>query len=424
MKKYNWFIAVLALCYLITAIATGTWILHLQQNNGSEYKVEINRLLDQMKSGDSYEAPGLTPNHYVKRVQYISARKFENITLQEAFLEPENGMGYQIEPIYEDGSLTGYVKFCYVTDYNMTGVLVVVEIILAAVAFIVLAILVYLRQNVLQPFDRFSNVPYELAKGHLKSDIEEHKSHFFGKFIWGISLLQDRLESDRRKELRLEKEKKMMILSISHDVKTPLNNIKLYAKALEEGLYTTEEEKKNAVCRIEEKTAEIEHFVSEIVKTSSEDVLDIEVERGEFYMKELVEQIAHTYHDKCKLKHLDFQIGTYENKLLKGDMDRTIEVIENVIENAFKYGDGRKIEITFYEEDYCQLLRIHNMGDPVTEQEFNHIFDSFFRGGNAQGREGSGLGLYICRQIMQKMDGDIFAECCEDGMNFTLVFAE
>lgn len=416
--------AVVALGYLITAITMGNWIVHLQRNNGSEYKVEINRLIDEMKSGDSYEAQSFSSTHYVKNVRCISVEEFENLTLQKEFLEPENGMGYQIEPLYQDGILNGYAKFCYVTDYNMTGVLVVVEIILAAAAGIVLVILIYLRQNVLQPFDRFSNVPYELAKGHLKSNIEENKSHFFGKFIWGISLLQDRLESDRRKELRLEKEKKMMILSISHDVKTPLNNIKLYAKALDEGLYTTEEEKKNAVHRIEEKTAEIEHFVSEIVKTSSEDVLDIEVEQGEFYMKELVDQIAHTYSDKCKLKHLDFQIGTYENKLLKGDMDRTIEVVENIIENAFKYGDGRRIEISFYEEDYCQLLRIHNTGESVTEQEFNHIFDSFFRGGNAQGREGSGLGLYICRQIMQKMDGDIFAECCADGMNFTLVFAE
>ena len=216
----------------------------------------------------------------------------------------------------------------------------------------------------------------------------------------------------------------MMLLSISHDIKTPLNNIKLYAKALEEDLYTTTEDKEKAVAMIGEKVIEIENFVKEIVKTSSEDILDIEVNNSEFYITDLVEQINATYKDKCILHHIAFNIGDYENKLLRGDIDRAFEVVENIIENAYKYGDGRTIDISFYEEDYCQIISISNSGDPVNVQEFNHLFDSFFRGSNSVNKEGSGLGLYICKQIMVKMDGDIFAECENEGMRFNLVFKE
>ena len=115
-------------------------------------------------------------------------------------------------------------------------------------------------------------------------------------------------------------------------------------------------------------------------------------------------------------------IGSYENKLLKGSRDSAFEVIENIMENAFKYGDGRQIDISFYEEEYCQLVRIKNTGQKVRTEEMPHLFDSFYRGSNVGSCDGNGLGLYICREIMRKMEGGIFALEEEDGMSFHLVF--
>ena len=121
---------------------------------------------------------------------------------------------------------------------------------------------------------------------------------------------------------------------------------------------------------------------------------------------------------------VDLQIAKYENHLLKGDLDRAVEVMENLLENALKYGDGRRIRISFYEEDYCQVIEVFNTGEAVNRQEIPHLFDSFFRGSNAKGKDGNGLGLYICRQIMLKMGGDIFVQTKQDGMSFCLVFAQ
>lgn len=61
-------------------------------------------------------------------------------------------------------------------------------------------------------------------------------------------------------------------------------------------------------------------------------------------------------------------------------------------------------------------------GMPVSDTEFNHIFESFYRGTNSKGLRGNGLGLYICRELMQKMEGAIFAQKVDEGMTFTLVF--
>lgn len=151
---------------------------------------------------------------------------------------------------------------------------------------------------------------------------------------------------------------------------------------------------------IEQKADQIERLISDIITTSISSLRDIEIHMGEFYL---------------------IEIGPFRDKLLLGDLDKLIVVIDNIIENAIKYGDGNKIKLTFAEEDYRQLVRLENSGIPVSPNELPHIFTSFWRGSNAGRKHGNGLGLYSCKQLMQKMDGEIFAETRELGMSFVLV---
>lgn len=222
--------------------------------------------------------------------------------------------------------------------------------------------------------------------------------------------------------MELQKEKKLMLLSLSHDIKTPLNTIKLYVRALEDKIYSKPEQQQQAIHQIGEKIGEIESYVGEIMEASREDILDIPAQSGEFYLEELMKKILDIYQEKCQLRMIDLKVEDYENRLLKGDLERAVEVLENIFENAFKYGDGRGIEISFERQDYCLLIHLFNTGIPVTDNEFNHLFESFFRGQNSEGQQGNGLGLYICKCIMQKMDGEIFAQKQKSGMEFVLVF--
>src|SRR5574344_2059446 len=107
--------------------------------------------------------------------------------------------------------------------------------------------LMFIRTKIIRPFNAMSNMTYELAKGNLAVPVKEEKSRFFGKFLWGMDMLRDSLESDKEKELELQKEKKTLILSLSHDIKTPLSAIELYSKALSTGLYETSEDKTRAL---------------------------------------------------------------------------------------------------------------------------------------------------------------------------------
>ena len=375
-----------------------------------------------LEENGEFFKPDLHERKYVREVSFVSVEKSTEAEEVENFYRNKNGVNSLIKPLWIEDELQGLVRFDYTHENADKGIMWIVEGMLLFSFILTLGILLYIRNKIIVPFSVLSEMPYELSKGHLKGELKEEKSRFFGKFVWGISMLRDTLNAAKTKELKLEKDKKMLLLSLSHDIKIPLSTIKLYAKALKEGVYETEEKQKAAAGQIETHALEIEAFVKEIVTASSEDILVIEVENSEFYLKDYIEKVKSAYVPKCSVSMIDFTVGAYDNKLLRGDFDRAFEVMENLIENAFKYGDGKRISIEFYEEDYCQVIKVYNSGKPLAAEEMPHIFDSFYRGSNVENRSGNGLGLYISRQIMQKMDGEIFAKREEDGMSFGLVF--
>ena len=291
-------------------------------------------------------------------------------------------------------------------------------------ALLTFAVLLYIRRQIIRPFGAMSDVPYELSRGNLTIPLKESKSRYFGRFVWGTDMLREKLEHQRMTELDLHKEKQTMLLSISHDIKTPLSAISLYSKALSKGLYTDPKKLDEVYRSIGDKASEIEKFVSELVRSADEDFLSLEVIQGECYLSEIIGKIEKYYTDKLSPLHTKLSIADLTDCLLSCDRDRTVEVLQNVMENAIKYGDGSEISLSFSDEEGHKLITVSNSGCTLPEEELPHIFDSFWRGSNAGSKPGSGLGLYICRRLMMKMNGDIIARTADGYMYITVIFSK
>ncbi|MCR5293498.1 MAG: HAMP domain-containing histidine kinase [Eubacterium sp.] len=292
---------------------------------------------------------------------------------------------------------------------------------LIAALLMTAGVMLYIGKKVIGPFDKMTSLTEELAKGNLSTPIKEDKSRFFGKFLWGMDMLRENLEDSKYRNLEYQKEKKTMLLSLSHDIKTPLSAIQLYSKALSEGLYETEEKRQEALGGILTKTEEIKKYVDEIHKLSREDFMELNVNMGEVYLKDVMDGIEAYYRDKLSVLHTELIVENYDNVLLSCDKDRLVECLQNLMENAIKYGDGKSISVSFSEEEDCRLITVSNTGCSLKESEMANVFDSFYRGSNTDNIQGNGLGLYIVKQLMQKMDGDAFAEIYGDNFKVTLV---
>lgn len=402
MNRYKRFVCLIFIIEIILLLMlNGLYIAWNKQGNERIYRVEAERVARELQE---------------KCIEEIDLSKYSTIVAVSEFQSDEVcSNDYVVEETA--GRL-------YRIEYNVTeryeellcinGIFIVMMILMGIV-------LLYVQRKILKPFHAMTNLSYELAKGNLSVPIKEEKSRFFGRFLWGMDMLREKLEDNKEKELAYQKDKKTLILSLSHDIKTPLSTIELYARALSENLYDTQEKKDAALWGIRRNVKEIKNYVDEIVAASREDFLNLEVNESEFYLSDVIKATQVYYGDKLSVIHTKFVIEEYTDCLLKGDKNRLNEVIQNIMENAIKYGDGAYIRIFCDDEEECKLIHVENSGCSLKEEELPSIFDSFYRGSNSHGIKGNGLGLYICKNLMKKMDGDVFARSNGDTFGVTVV---
>ena len=406
MKLYNRLLILLPVLMLIITAAADMLLLK-KNSSGRQYMVDINRIEQQIMNGETPSAddfPGITG---IYKYDGSGGEAFFSSDSEYAIREI-NGSIYRIE-YTEHG------------NGNSLDIIIKLDAALLALLALIMGVLIYIRQNILRQFIKLGDVPYTLAKGNLSEPLKETKSRFFGKFIWGLDMLRGELEQSKTNELERARREKTLLLSLSHDIKTPLAAIKLYSKALSRGLFTEKERQTEAADNINAKADEIEGYLSEIINSLNNDFMSFEVNNTDFYASQVINKIQAYYTDKLSLTGTAFSVGEYSECMLSGDPDRLEEVLQNIFENAIKYGDGREIAVSFSDEEDCRLITVANSGSDIPEQELDHIFDSFWRGSNTGSKPGSGLGLYICQRLMNEMGGDIFADCKNGIMSVTVV---
>ncbi len=349
-----------------------------ENHTDNSYRISINRIEHAIKE---YEAAyDMAPSDLTGLIAYTGVSSYEGITGLDR-TEDKDGLTRLVDASDDTYEIFVTDRSIYKISYEDRK-----------------------RNHILMPFHRMEQLPYELTKGKLTIPLNEEKNRYFGKYLWGMNLLRENIEESKVRELALHKEKKLLLLSLSHDIKTPLSTIKLYSKALSRNLYKDEEKKIQIAEQIDSKADEIKKYVSDIVSASKEDFLHFEVGNVEIYIKDVLSEIDAYYTDKMKLTMIDFEIKKYNNIMVWADRERLIEVIQNVIENAIKYGDGKRIWIECENSDEEYIINIMNSGEAVSDKEMSMMFESFFRGSNVGKQPGSGLGLYICRQLVHLME--------------------
>ena len=405
MKAFNRIFSAVAVAIILLFAVVNMILAAEETDGGRRYRVEISRLVREIEANGSAD---ISECEYVTNIERYGENFYS--TDSDYVICEINGELYRF-----DYNTNGYSE-----KTHLSGI---VNAALGVMAILVITVMSYIKFAILTPFERLSDIPYELSKGNLTAPIKETKNRFFGKFLWGIDILRENIEQQKQRELEMQKEKKTLLLSLSHDMKTPLSAIKLYSAALSKNLYLDAEKQHKIAENINDKADEIEGYVSQIITASREDFLSFEVNMGEFYLSELIEKITGYYREKLALIKTELIIGEYKNCLLSGDLSRSVEVLQNVMENSLKYGDGRRVELIFPEDDECVQIAIMNGGCTLGKDDLPHIFENFWRGANAENIRGSGLGLYICRQLMHRMNGEIFAKIDDDIITVTAVFA-
>lgn len=220
--------------------------------------------------------------------------------------------------------------------------------------------------------------------------------------------LQKFLEMNNRSidGLREEKAKiNTLISDISHQTKTPIANIKLYAELLRES--DISEESREYVNVLIEQTERLNFLIQSLIKISRLDNGIITLTPKNQTIVSLLEAAKKTYFLAASEKNIDIDITVNEVEAVF-DEKWTAEAIEIILDNAIKYTPNNgKISINI--EEYQMFLRINikDTGIGIKEDEYSKIFMRFYRSSDVAEKPGVGIGLYLAREIVTKENGYI-----------------
>ena len=199
---------------------------------------------------------------------------------------------------------------------------------------------------------------------------------------------------------------KALVSDISHQTKTPLANILLYAQLLEEK--TKDEEEKELAQQILNQTAKLEFLIQALIKMSRLETDVLEVMPVCQSVNPLIEQAVEEIRGKAAQKQIEVNVEQIDEIQAVYDLKWTLEALGNILDNAVKYSSiGSLIRIEVKEYEFYVCICVQDQGIGVPERERTRIFERFYRGSQVQQEDGIGIGLYLARQILQKEKGYI-----------------
>ncbi len=278
--------------------------------------------------------------------------------------------------------------------------------------FMIISILyiTYIYRTLLKPFQQLQNFAVNVARGNLDIPLHMDKSNYFGAFTESFDLLREELDAARQREYESNRSKKELVATLSHDIKTPVASIKAVSELM---LIQAKDEKViKQVNTIYSKAEQIDLLVTDMFHATLEELQQLKVTVTEELSEILVDMIENVNYDQL----IDYD--PVPQCIILTDPLRMQQVIDNVISNSYKYA-GTKIAISSQINEGYLELHIMDFGSGISEEELPLLFNKYYRGHNVEGKNGSGLGLYISKYFMENMYGQISCYNRSDG--FTVV---
>ncbi len=229
---------------------------------------------------------------------------------------------------------------------------------------------------------------------------------------------------DITKHKKLDDMRKEFVANVSHEMRTPLTNIKSYAETLMDGAIDDKNVAMDFLGVIAGEVDRMTHIVKDLLELSSLDnkqlVLDIRPTNICDIIRETIKQ--HMLIAKKQNKDIYFE-EPGDNVMINADRQRISQVLTNIINNSVKYSyDGATIEIWIEQSLYYIRVFVRDNGMGIPKDDLRNIFERFYRVDKARSRAlgGTGLGLAIAKEIMEAHGGGISA-VSEFGKGTTMI---
>lgn len=279
-------------------------------------------------------------------------------------------------------------------------------IVFLLIVFMMLGHFYYIERTFFRPFHKLRRFASGIALGNLDEPMKMDKKNIFGAFTESFDLMREALKTARHNEYLANKSKKELVAALSHDIKNPVASIKAICEII--ALKSND----IRITTISQKADQIDCLISDMFQSTLEELGELKVTIEEVSSDILLEVIRNSND-----RHNIYSVSELPECLILCDRLRLTQIFDNVVNNVNKYAKT-DIHIDFHLTGASLQIEIKDFGQGVHEEDLPLLCEKFYRGKNAEGKEGAGLGLYLSKMFLEKMGGHM--ECINEKDGFLL----
>ena len=293
----------------------------------------------------------------------------------------------------------------------------------ASVFVVIFLLLAFLMSRVLSPVQKLTRISgqvvqdlttqqvnmktfAQLADSRRQDEIGEW-SRNFSVMLERISTQFQNMQEDKERIVRLLGSRQEFYNNMTHELKTPLTTIQGYAQLMEADQGADPGLTRQGLHQILQESTRMHQMVLQLLEMSDQSDY---MEPYPVNLSQVSENVAQALRIKAKRYEMQIETDFTEDLWVQGIGERLRQVLVNLVDNAIKYGDSRTtISVRGYKEGGDILLSVCNFGKGLCTEEQERIFEPFYRVDKNYSRErgSSGLGLSICKKIMEEQKGSI-----------------
>lgn len=267
-----------------------------------------------------------------------------------------------------------------------------------------------LSQKLTRPLLLMKDATKRMARGEYKQDIMTKGRDEVAQLGQSIQRLGEQLQE-------FEDTRNDFLTDVSHELRTPLTYIKGYSDILSKGMYKNNEELVEYTTIINKEANRLTFLINDLFEMSKLQVGKFELTKEMADINSIIDKVVKNLSPAAIEKGIVIEEHTdKEIPKINLDVQRMEQVIYNLIENAIKYTDKGKITVNSYKNREMIVVEIKDTGMGIPEKDIPKIWDRFYRVDKSRTRKtgGSGLGLFVVKQIVEAHGGEIIVNSIED----------
>ena len=359
-----------------------------------------------------------------KGITYSALNELNNLDIKNAItkfaINGKNNTGnfsYRTEPFrYKDT----YGVFVFMIDKTtISGYIrlyLIPILILSSLFLFILPTLINFKllYTLKMSFVKLEEAANKVSNGEFELNlVRDHKDELYN-FYESFNSMGLMLKENRDQKARI-------IMSISHDLKTPLTSMKGYIEAFNDKVVPKGKEDKYFKI-ITDKSNTLEERINTLVEYSKMETTEWNKTFSKIDFKIFMEEIALAFKDDCLIYNKIFEYKIDLNKInILCDVKLLTRAIENILENAKRYTESRgKISLHVKEVSNKIEIKVTDNGIGIDESDIKYIFEPFYKVEKGRNSKGMGMGLYTVKSIIDNHGGSIKCSSTSTGTTFTI----